>query len=94
MPAPHKRNIEREEQTRTGLRATLASQVAAKQRAKADAACESVAAEAEMLQLVNAELRESRMRDLLRKADEQAILRDAWDKQKALKDLAAEVERA
>lgn len=63
------------------------SQIAAKARAKAAKESEEVAAQAEILQLVSTQLREGRQRDLARKAEEQAVLREAWDRQKALKEL-------
>jgi len=65
----------------------LDAQVAEKERRKREQAQEDKAAQAEMLALVSHELRESRMRDQLRKHDEKTVLRDAWDRQKALKDL-------
>jgi hypothetical protein len=43
---------------------------------------------------VSAELRESRERELVRKAEEQAVLRSAWDRQKALKELERHVDIA
>ena len=71
----------------SSLRTIRVTQVAAKRRAQEAQASEDLIAQTGIIQLVSSELRESRERDLQRKAEEKAVLRSAWDRQCALKEL-------